>query len=121
MKLVSVLISCDDVQQENVFRARVKTGHSELHLREHLPSNKPLIIPVTMITVTTHRPDLVITISVPMWWNSSHSWLDSSLTAGSSLPLLLLELRMLGRELLLVWWCMVVVASTSPHIVLSVV
>ena len=28
----------------------------------------------------THRPDLVMTISVPCWWNSSHSSLCSRVT-----------------------------------------
>lgn len=36
MELISVVVSCDDVQQEDVFRFRVQSGHAELHLWEHL-------------------------------------------------------------------------------------
>lgn len=37
MKLVSVVISCHYIQQQNVFRFRVQTGNAELHLWKHLP------------------------------------------------------------------------------------
>lgn len=37
VELVSVVVRCDDVQQEDVFGLRVQSGNSELHLREHLP------------------------------------------------------------------------------------
>lgn len=36
MKLISVVVGCDDVQKKDVFRFRVQPGHAELHLWEHL-------------------------------------------------------------------------------------
>lgn len=36
VELISVVVSCDDVQQEDVFRFRVQSGNAELHLWEHL-------------------------------------------------------------------------------------
>lgn len=37
VEFVAVIISGDNVQQEDVLGFRIKTGDAELHLREHLP------------------------------------------------------------------------------------
>lgn len=36
VELISVVVCCDDVQQEDVFCLRVQSGDAELHLWEHL-------------------------------------------------------------------------------------
>ena len=37
VEFVSVIISGDDVEEEDVFRFVIETRNAELHLREHLP------------------------------------------------------------------------------------
>lgn len=39
VKLISVVVCGDDVQQEDVFGLRIQTGDAELHLWEHLSAN----------------------------------------------------------------------------------
>lgn len=39
VEFISVVVSCDDVQEEDVFCLRVQTGDAELHLWEHLSVN----------------------------------------------------------------------------------
>lgn len=40
MELISVVVGCDDVQQEDVFRFRVQSGDAEFHLWKHLSGNR---------------------------------------------------------------------------------
>lgn len=40
VKLVSVVVGGDDVQQQYVFGFGIEPGHAELHLRKHLPGRR---------------------------------------------------------------------------------